>query len=313
MLEARLLRVGREMFLAALGLPLETVDSWVIDRLTAILDEQRVRAGQTLFTSGEPAEFVYFMQDGQVRFGRAGGHSWTFQGRWVLGGFEVLGDRPSSYTAVARTDFYAMRVRATPWVELFEDSFQLARSAVVNAARAVARIDERVPQAPPTMAREASPMRQPLGNLGLVDRLALLLDVAPLRGAGVQALADLAATSQQVSFGSGQIVIERGVQREQLVRVVEGVILAERAEPTVVRHYRAGDLVCGAAIIGGAAEAWEAKALTPTVGIAIPIEALFDLMEEHFDLVRSTMAALGAERELLLDRLASASGDIVVS
>jgi CRP-like cAMP-binding protein len=313
MLEARLVRVGREMFLAALGLPLETVDSWVIDRLTAILDEQRVRAGQTLFTSGEPAEFVYFMQDGQVRFGRDGGHSWTFQGRWVLGGFEVLGDRPSSYTAVARTDFYAMRVRAAPWVELFEDSFQLARSAVVNAARAVALIDERVPQAPPTMPREASPMRQPLGSLGLVDRLALLLDVAPLRGAGVQALADLAATSQQVSFGSGQIVIERGVQREQLVRVVEGVILAERADPTVVRHYRAGDLVCGAAIIGGAAEAWEAKALTPTVGIAIPIEALFDLMEEHFDLVRSTMAALGAERELLLDRLAAVSGDIVVS
>jgi len=227
----------------------------------------------------------------------------------------VLGDRPSSYTAIALTDFYAMRVAATPWVELFEDSFQLARSAVVNAARAVAHIEERVPpEAPPTVPRESPPMRQlPHGSLGLVDRLALLLDVAPLRGAGVQALADLAAVSEQCSFDTGQIVIERGVRQEQLVRVVEGLILAERADPKVVRHYRSGDLVCGAAMIGGAAESWEARALTPTLGIAIPIEALFDLMEEHFDLVRSTMAALGAERERILDRLAAESGDVVVS
>ena len=31
--DGRLLRVGREVFLAALGLPLETLDDWVIDRL----------------------------------------------------------------------------------------------------------------------------------------------------------------------------------------------------------------------------------------------------------------------------------------
>src|ERR1019366_8389002 len=46
--EERLLRIGREIFLAALGLPLENVDTWVIDRLTSILDEYEVHQGQTL-------------------------------------------------------------------------------------------------------------------------------------------------------------------------------------------------------------------------------------------------------------------------
>src|SRR5580658_4908645 len=147
--EERLLRIGREIFLAALGLPLDSMDSWVIDRLTSILDEQEVHAGQALFTAGEPVEFLHFMQDGQVRFARDGGPSWTLKGRWLIGGFEALGDRPATYTATAVADFYGMRVSAVAWVEMLEDSFELARSAVVNASRAVMRLEDRVPTGAP--------------------------------------------------------------------------------------------------------------------------------------------------------------------
>jgi hypothetical protein len=79
------------------------------------------------------------------------------------------------------------------------------------------------------------------------------------------------------------------------------------------RHYGPGDLVCGAAILGEVAGAWQAQAVTAIRGISFPIEMLFDLMEEHFDLVRSTLFALGARRELLLEHMASKSSDLIVT
>ena len=60
-----LLRIGREIFVAALGLPLDSVDPWVIDRMTLILDDEPVHSGQTLFTAGAPVE--YLVPDGVAR------------------------------------------------------------------------------------------------------------------------------------------------------------------------------------------------------------------------------------------------------
>jgi CRP-like cAMP-binding protein len=312
--EEQAVRIGREIFLAAFGLPLDGIDSWVIDRITSILDECYFRAGQKLFSAGEPLDSVYFMQDGQVLFTRDGGPSWTLKGRWVLGGFEVLGDRPVAHTATALEDVYGMRVSAVAWVEMLEDSSQLARSAVVNASRAVTLLEERVPtwqRMPPdaTLLVSIAPSRA----MTLVERLALLLDVHVLRFAGVQALADLAAVSEEVFFAAGEIVVERGVEHERMIRIVDGEALAEREGPTVVRHQGPGDLVCGTAILGRSAGAWQARAVTPTRGISFPIEALFDLMEEHFDLVRSILSALGARREQLLERMATESPNLVVT
>jgi CRP-like cAMP-binding protein len=308
-----LLRIGREIFVAALGLRLDSVDAWVIDRLTLILDDQPVHAGQRLFTAGAPIEFIYFMRDGEVRFTREGAPPWTLRGRWFLGGFDALSDRPATRTGTALVDFHGMRVSGVAWIEMLEDSFQLARSAVVNGLRALMRLEERIPTGAPTSRRDAPFFEAPPGTLSLVERLALLLGVRMLRGTGVQALADLAALSQQVSFDAGELIIERGVGREDLILVVNGEVLAERDDPAVRRTYGPGDLVCGVAVLGQVASAWQARAMTPVRGVSFPIDALFDLMEEHFDLVRSTLSALGARRELLLEHLASESNDFILS
>jgi CRP-like cAMP-binding protein len=308
-----LLRIGREIFLAALGMQLDNVDTWVIDRLTLILDEQELHAGQTLFTAGAPAEFVYFMRAGEVRFTREGAPPWTLRGRWFLGGFDAVGDRVATRTATAVGDFYGMRVSAVAWLEMLEDSFQLARSAVVNGSRALSHLEERIPSGAPMSRREAPFFEAPPGTLSLVERLAVLLSVRLLRGTGVQSLADLAAVSRQVGFGAGELIMERGVESEDLILVVDGDVRAEREGPAVGRHYGPGDLVCGAAIMGRVADAWQARAMTAVRGVSFPIDALFDLMEEHFDLVRSTLAAVGARRDLLLEHMASESSDFVLT
>lgn len=312
--DLRQLRIGREIFLAAFGVDFDKVDDWVIDRVTSILEEGDVHAGQKLFTAGEPPEFIYFMQQGDVRFTREGGPSWIQRGRWVLGGFDALGDRPATYTATALGDFYGMKASSVAWVEMLEDSFQLARSAVVNAARVLMRLEERVPTGAPVSRREPSLLsRAPPGSLSVVARLALLVDLRALRLTGVQALADLAADSEQVGFATGELLFESGMERKPLIRIVDGDVSAERDVPAIARRYGPGDLVCGTAILGGVAGGWQARAMTPIRAISFPVEALFDLMEEHFDLVRSMLASMGVRREVLLEHIASESSDLILT
>jgi CRP-like cAMP-binding protein len=286
----------------------------VIDRLTSALDEQHVRSGQKLFSVGEVPPFVYFMQDGQVRMVREGSAPWTFRGRWVLGAFDAHVDRPSSRDGVALSDFYIMKLNRSVWLDLLEDSFPLARGALFNSATTVARLEERVrgnvPR--PTETRALAPPAS-ARSLDLVERLAFLIDRRMFSDAGVQTIADLAMVAREVAFGTGEVALYRGVDREHLQLVVDGSIHAEREDPQVVREYGPGDLVCGAAAFGKSARAWKATAAAPARVLQIPIEAWLDLMEEHFDLLRSALAALALRREALLERLAVQIDDLILT
>jgi CRP-like cAMP-binding protein len=306
-------RISRELFLAGFGVELTAIPPWVVDRMTALLEEHEFRAGDKLFRLGDPPEYLYFMREGSVRLTKPGRAAWTFQGRWLLGIHDAFSDARSR-DAEALVDFGAMRVPISGWVELLEDSPALARAGVMNSARGLSRLEERSPGGPPRPPRVVSPFPAPAkGPLTLVDRLAALVDVRMLRGAGVQALVDLAATSEEVHFDQDQIIFPRGVERERIMLLVDGEARSERADPAVERRYAAGDLVGGVNGFGAHALPWEARATSAGRGVAFRIESWFDLMEEHFDLVRSTFAALTARRELVLEHLAEAEGGLVLT
>ena len=281
--------------------------------MTSSLDESEFRAGDVLYARGEPPEYFYFMHDGAVQLSKPGSAPWTFKGRWFLGSQDAFSETGRTRDAVALTDFTAMRVPIVEWAGLLEDSPALARAAVLNNARSVARLEERVPAGLPRRPSLGSPRSTPPGPLSLVDRLAAFLDVRMLRGAGVQALVDLAAGSEEIAFERDEVLLPRGVERDRLLLLVEGDVLSSRADPGVQRRHGPGDVVAGVASFGAHALPWQSQAASPGRAIAFSIEAWFDLMEEHFDLVRSTIMALVARRELLLDHLAESSGGIVLT
>ena len=72
-----------------------------------------------------------------------------------------------------------------------------------------------------------------------------------------------------------------------------------------------GDIVCGVASFGSSAVPWEARATLPTRVLSFASEQWFDLMEEHFDMVRSTLAAIAERRAILIEFLAEKAGGIV--
>jgi CRP-like cAMP-binding protein len=308
-MNAGLGRIGRELFLAAFGASSDVYEDWVIDRLTQILEDRPLRNGDSLWQAGAPVEHCYFMQNGRVQMTRPGARPWTFEGRWILGSFEARG-APAARSATALKDFDALRMPRRAWFRLLADSFTLTRRSIVGAATTVAQLEERLP----LLRANASPIGsspswgyvdQPLGVLG---RLAALAELQGTRNVGVQALADLAAASDEVALKEGDALFDVGDSHSHLFVVAAGSVAVARREPDVARRYGPSELVGGAAALCERIGFWQARATTATRVVAVPTEAWLDMMEEHVELAESVMSVLARQRAAFLDRLAEMAG-----
>ena len=307
MLDAGWKRIEREMAIAAFGMSPDRFDPWVLDRFTDIVDEEHVRAGQVLWSAGHAVETLYFMHDGRVQATRRGAPPWTFRGHWFLGTFEWYRNRSASRTLVASSDFYAIKFSRTAWLDLLEDSFELTRRGITAAATAVTRLDERLP----TLERPSPPrviVRAADRPLTMVERIAFFTEIGMSLDVGIQALADLANVSKDLSLKTGDPVVDSGEANDHVLFVVDGEIEATRSGPDVQRRYAPGEAVAGAPALAGLRAPWAARAVRSARLLAVPIEAWFDLMEEHFELAHSTVAVLAKDRERILDRLAEDAG-----
>jgi CRP-like cAMP-binding protein len=294
-------RIHRELFLAAFGDNVGATESWVTDRLTALLEEQVARAGEKLFVAGDPPEFYYFLREGRVQLVREGSAPWTYDGPSVFGMSDALLERPRVRTAVALTDIEAMRMPSDAWIELLEDSFSLASAALVGSIRMVAELEQRL-WARGGVSRRAA--FSPSGaKLDVIERLAVLTEAPLLHVAGVQTLGVLAAGSEVVAFEEGDRLFERGEAGGRVLLLLDGEVEAVREAPHVVWRGAAGDIVCGVAAFGDPILAWEARARTRGRALTFRVADWLDLMEENFDMVRMTLGALSLDREELLERL----------
>ena len=300
--DVRSRRLTNELFLAAVGRELGAVEPWVTDRLTAMLEEQQVSAGDCIFSAGEPPDHLYFVRQGSLEIVREGRPSDILEGPRAVGLLDALVERPRSRSAYARTPLELLRVPMDAWFELLEESFELARTSVRGLARAVSALEERAWSRAAPFAESGPGGSDETGRpLDIVERVVLLLKNPLLRGAGVQPVSDLAALSDEVCFEKGALLFERGAPARIYVPI-DGHVVAEREKPVVTWRGGGGCMVCGAASLAGRTE-WRARASTRTRALAFDVADWFDRMEENFDMARATMAALAVERERLTDEL----------
>ncbi|HEX4447994.1 MAG TPA: cyclic nucleotide-binding domain-containing protein, partial [Polyangiaceae bacterium] len=284
--------------------------------MTAIVDEEDVEPGKRLFARDEPPEFIFFVREGRLRLVREGRPAWLFEGRTVIGVFDALLDRPHMRTAIADTRLHLLKLRVDRWLELLEDSFGLARGAIANSVATVAALEARrwATQTMPATRGPSVILRVPPvgGPLAFVERLATLAEAPLVRGAGIQVLVELADVIEEVSFEPGESIYVRGQPRGQTFFVLEGEVLADRKDPDIEVPFGPGSIVGGVAALGEPILAWQSHAVTRVRALSMRHDDWFDLMEEHFDLVRSALSALALLRESILDELEAKNDEVRV-
>jgi CRP-like cAMP-binding protein len=285
-------RVGLEIFVRSfLGLrPPERV----MRQLAGMLREIDLPKGTVMFERGAPPNEIFMIQEGQVALVGEDDSRWTFEDQSMLGVVDATLGRPYQRTAVVERRVIGAKVRFADYLEVLEDDFDFTRAAFERATHVAYETGLRLgPENvfPPPSETEL------LGNrsdddrpLEMVEKLEVLHRSQLLLDAPVQPLVSLANAAEEVRLDDGDVLFSIGDRCDAIYTVATGMVKAERTDPDVRARFGPGDLVSGGAALSSERHLLDARALSKTRVLRITKEDLYDVMEDHFGVVRAVFS-----------------------
>lgn len=277
-------------------------------QLAAAITQGFYEEGAEVYRAGKEADRVFYVVRGEVELVKEGANPWPFRDGDVIGILDVILERPRARTAIAKTDLLVFELRAEDWLQTIEDNFDYGRRAVLAAAQALH--DHSISLAPgggyPELAPSDDWKLVEVTEMNLVQRITALQGSELFRHASVQSLSRLALRFEAVFLNEGDILFEAGTARDALYVVALGQVEVERSiSPKVVARFGRGSLVCGFSALGDGELEFRAKAVTPSaIVLRISEDALMDVTEDHFELLKSMTKGVAVYREQIMTELA---------
>lgn len=279
----------RARYLALRALPaLQLLEPEALLPLAESSSFARFRAGSWIAREGEPLPAVYIIVEGRVEVRidtelGEDGESARDTGRLVadpartVGFVSVLGQDPRGVSAYAHTDVLAMSAPSDVVLDLYESSFALLRNALRNAARAALEARR---QLPPPIDPDEEIGEPPSRPLTFVEKILLNRETPLFAGAPIDAVADLAAATEEVRLKAGDLLFELGARADFSFRIHHGRVrcIAERGDSVVVGP---GMVLGGLDVAAMLPRSYTAEALTEVVGFRIRSEDFFGMLERH--------------------------------
>ena len=266
------------------------------------------REGTVIYRQGEPTEHIYFLIEGRVSLDSEGLKSWVLGDGSAFGILDATIERPHDRTAVALQDTTALAVAVDDWLDMVEDNLELTQGTIVRNA---SRLWEDALQLSPTggfpKPDEAPSLATAMGgdvshDAASMDPFEKLLGLrlAPLfQRAGMQALIRLARLARARTLQEGELLFEQGAEAGSLYIVLLGGVEIERDAPPIRAAFGPTSVVGSYAGLCLDKRPFRARATKRTALLEVDHDDLYELMEDHFDLVRSVQSYVSLERDRL--------------
>jgi CRP-like cAMP-binding protein len=295
---APLITLERELFLR--GISASQPQGGAALQLARAMRDVSFSAGATIYRAGDFTRLIHFITHGEVELSGVHLDPWRLQAPAVIGVLDVNQRRPFSRTATAISDVRALVLREDDWFEVLEEHFEFARASMVRVADDVHTLHLSAgrgggfPEPPPQTDHEPH-------ALNLQERTLALRGVLIFRTAGIQALALLATGATERALATGERLVTRDDPANALLVVARGTIRIERENPAIHARFGPGSLVGGGASISFRTHPYTAVAEAPAVVLELHREDVIDALEDHVEMIYSTLAGLGAEREQIME------------
>jgi len=230
-------------------------------------------AGAVIAPAGAQLPALHLVLEGRIEAGRSWG------ARQIFGALQVFARREHLVTAVATAETQTLQLSAADLVEVLEDNFGVLLSVVRELA---ARMVVAGPPGPPIVVPSAG------AELGLVDRLIVLRQLAPFAGAGLQGLSMLAHSSEEVRWAPGTIVARAGELASGSLLVLEGVL---RGPGGASYELGRGQGFGALETLAGIGHTLTLEAITPVRALHSGGTAMLDVLEDHPDIGMSIISA----------------------
>jgi CRP-like cAMP-binding protein len=272
--------------------------------LAAVIRDVDVVPGQVVYRDGEAATDVYFVVSGRLELSRKGEERWYLVGQSMLGIIDCSLQRAYSRTVSVDEPTHLLKLGFDDFMEVLQRHSDAALRLVVWGATQNRELAAKV-AAPSVFFGGESPSDATITHEAFdwgdsVARTLALGLVPALSRAPVQALASLGRAARPHRFAAGAQVLRQFEWTKQLYVLVEGSVrlrapgLDARVSPARVL----GDL----AMLGTGPCPYEFVAETDVVVLMLSRDTVYDIVEDHFGLVRSLFARISEQRERLLER-----------
>ena len=265
--------------------------------------ERRYSPGERLLNEGEPIKNIAFVVRGEVTVERQGRLLRTYGPRSVVGGVGVLADDNQGYTCYARTVSTVLLLSADEMLDIFEEHFIVARTALRGMASEILSMRRQLGSEGGFHTTEWEAEGEMPAPLDLVGRMAQLRRAMPFAGARLEALADLAREARELRLDEGDALWAEGDDSSSFLVLLWGKIHAQSSKGVQVT-FGPGDIVGSLGALGQEKRWFTATCATPVLALRLEEDALLDVMEDHFDFALALIRTLARAQLELQQRVA---------
>lgn len=273
-----------------------------LETLVSRMTEFFLPRGKELFVAGTSSDSIYFIVKGVVRHGETG--YTRFQTGDVLGFVDGMSERPHKYTAHVEADAVILRLKMDDWLEYLEEHFLEARRMITSTASRTdgfADIQPDEESGHVGLPRDLGPLPAAEDSKGhLVRRLLAVKSCLLFRRAGIQSIAQLVRRGDEFKLAPGES-LHPDLTNPGLYLLLSGQVTCRVGSfdaPSTFTTDRVGELLGAVAALRQLPPVFEIAAREESILLYFDPEDYFDVMEDHFDVTRSTLAYLALRIEV---------------
>lgn len=272
--------------------------------ISQLMKEERQPRGAILTQEGVPPTKLRLLVAGRVRTERDGRTLGRFNPPSLVGVSGVLGGRSASVRSVAETPVTLLSIDTQDFLDVLEDRFavflQLRKFYAANVARLQRKLGV-FHTSGPLPGLEVEPSERPLS---IVEQLLFLQRTSVFRGIPINVLSNLIREERELRVPAGEVLWRDGDAGTLLVAIVRGNVRCG-IETSAGSFVATRGYVIGAdAALGGIPYCYDAVAETPVAAVTVQATALTDMIEDHFELGRRSLAHFAQEEVRLLSQTA---------
>lgn len=283
--------VDRLLFMKTIT-TLEGVDNEHLALIARTLTERRFNRGEKLIERGRVSREVYVIVTGRVEMRQAGrviAHAGPGDN---VGLVHALAES-DELEAVAEVDTLVLNRSTDIFLELFSEHFQLLQNALRQLARYHhALLEETIEGSVRAPWEERTRIRIPDRDLDVVEKLVILRGGEIFQQIGMEALAMMATGLQQERWSAGTTLWETGDPSGYLLLLLKGEVEGRLADGSfrAGRGYPLGNIET----MAENPRWYDAVATTDLVTLRGNHEALFDVLEDDFDVALQFLRSMAA-------------------
>ncbi|MBK7190590.1 MAG: cyclic nucleotide-binding domain-containing protein [bacterium] len=286
-----------ERLLYLKSLPLPRMESRTLGRLAAHMSERTYSKGEVLQEMNVMPTRFQVVVDGEVEILSGGGDTQTAVSRDLIGILSVMARDSRGLSAVARRKTLVLEGSTDFLLHEMQGNHAMARVAIQRICGEITRTMTAGDVANDCLPRPDADLQAPERRLDIIERLTVLRRHTRIGTFNVDAMMELARRAEEIRPQPGDVVWRRGEPARALHVFVQGKVEGRRPGCECITM-GCGHHLENFVAFAGREHLSDGVAVTPTVILKIPVESLFDVLEDRPYMAADLIALFG---RLLID------------